>query len=322
MISKSEFLNRVHGSVFPLLKKVDQERIATLKKWGIGMVILAFALTAAVCYGIGFERMTVKDNYWVYIPILTFLIPLLLGVGKIDTFSYQLKEKFIPLLYDLIDLKKKAQERKTTQTDVEEEAEKEVMEETEKFEDLQKKGLFPSDSYLGGYDDDFFAKDNSFFVSEIKAEKSSGRSSTTVFDGFIFKMPTNVKIDKKILILQKINFLSSKKFKPKKSSEYREITTNDALFDNRFRVYAENETEAKAVLNKMFMHQILSLRNIYPKAVINLLIENGKITMTFNTDKNMFEFFKVHRSLLKDKFFEQFYDEIATLYKVRDTFKS
>ena len=114
MISKSEFLNRVHGSVFPLLKKVEQERIATLKKWGVGMVILSIVFTGAVYYilsyyGIDFEKMMKRDNYWLIVPILTFLIPLLLGAGKIDTFSYQLKEKFIPLLYDLIDLKQKKQ---------------------------------------------------------------------------------------------------------------------------------------------------------------------------------------------------------------------
>ena len=70
------------------------------------------------------------------------------------------------------------------------------------------------------------------------------------------------------------------------------------------------------------MRQILSLHDIYPKAVINLLIESGKITISFNTGKDMFEFFRVYRSLLSDKFFEQFYEEVGALYKVRDTFKS
>jgi hypothetical protein len=72
----------------------------------------------------------------------------------------------------------------------------------------------------------------------------------------------------------------------------------------------------------MLLRQILSLRDIYPKAIINLLIVNGKITVTFNTDKNIFEFFSIYRSLLNDKLFEKFYDEVDNRYKVGDIFKS
>lgn len=324
MISKSEFLNRVHGSVFPLLRKVEQERVTMIKKWGIGMFIVAVILTIIACYGLGFEKMTQKDSYWILVPVATFIIPLLIGGNKLDVFSYQLKQKFIPTLYDLVELKKKEEEQKIPDKkgDVEEEAEEEAIEQVSGFRELLNKGLFPSNSYLGGYDDDFSAKDYSFGIKEMKASIGHGKGERTVFEGFVFESNLDIKIGGEILVLQKLNFMSAKKFKPKKSLGYQKFSANDAVFDNHFQVYAKNEIDVKSRLNKIFLRQIMSLHDIYPKAIINLLIESGKIIISVNTNKNMFEFFKIYRSLLKDKFFEQFYDEIAALYKVRDAFKN
>ena len=320
MISKSEFLNRIHGGIFPLLKKVDQERSAMIRKWGIGMVIVAVILTVVVSHLIGFDKMKQKDSYWGYIPVITFIIPLLIGASKIDVFSYQLKQKFIPILYDIVELKKK-EKTSNKENNFEKEAEEEVMEQVSSFRELLNKGLFPSNSRWDGYDDDFFAKDNSFCIREMKASIGGGKGKHKVFEGFVFTTNLDIKMRRKILILQKVNFMSSKKFKPQKSLGYKNISTNDAVFDNRFKVYAQNEIDVKSILNKIFLRQIMSLRDLYPKAVINLLIENGKVTISVNTNKNMFEFFKIYQSLLKDKLFEKFYDEVAVLYKVKELFR-
>ena len=249
MISKSEFLNRVHGSIFPLLKKMEQERVAVLKKWVVGMIVLDIVLTAAAGIGIGLM------SEWNFVLIITIVLPLGIAAYKSNVFSHQLKEKFIPLLYSLINLKNKTQGHETRWID---------------FEALLNKGLFGSNSHLWGYDDHFCAQDNSFFVEEIKAIEGSGRNRTVVFDGFVFEMPTNVKLKQKILILQKLNLLSPKRFKPKKSLGYQEMTMNDAVFDERFQVYTKDENETKCVLNKMLLRHILSLHDIYPKAIINL----------------------------------------------------
>ena len=325
MISKSEFLNRVHGSIFPLLKKSETERRAIFQKWAIGMVILSIVLTVLACYilsyyGIVLERAMQKGSYWGVIPIFTAMFPIVIGDLKLKEFSCKLKEKLIPVLYDLVELKKKEKTTPVKKVSFEEEIEecsKEIG-----FDEFLDKGLFPTDSYLDGFDDVFFTKDNSFSVREINVKTGHGRNATQVFMGGVFETNSDVKIGGKILILQKLKMLSSKRFKPKKSLNYQKMEINDAMFDNHFQVYAENEMDVKSVLNKMFLRKILSLRDIYPKAIINLLIENGKITITFNTDKDMFEFFSIYRSLLNDKLFEKFYDEVANLYKVRDIFKS
>ncbi len=325
MISKSEFLNRVHGSVFVLLKKQDQERISMLKKWCVGMIVLSIVLTVAVYYvfsyyGIDFKGI-MKNKYWGMIPILTIAIPIIFGDGKLKDFSHKIKKKIIPVLYDLVELKAK-QETDENQKENIEETEEEPIEQISGFEELLNKGLFPSGSYINGYDDEFSTKDNSVNIEEIQVSKGSGKNQSTVFNGFVMRLNSNIKANGKILILQKVNFMSPKHFKPSKEQNYQKFQTDDLTFNKIFRTYTENNIDGKVILNKILLRQILSLRDIYPKAVINILIENGKITITFNTDKDMFEFFSIYRSLLNDKLFEKFYDEVANLYKVRDIFKS
>lgn len=317
MISKSEFLNRVHGSVFVYLKRLEQKRQHAIKKWLIGMLILAVILTTIACYTIyhyiGYEMMLIVKN-WVIVPVMTFTFPLIIGWVQLP----HLNEECISLLYDLVGLKEEITFQKPYDC-----------EEIEKK--LQYKGLIPcSRSLLGSkflLDPKFISsKDNSFVYttahSNVKSVLDTFCLNEINFDGILFEMNTKTNLNKKILIVQKLSFWSTARFRISKKTEYKKISTGDICFDNYFQVYAENETEAKIMLNKMFLKKIMSLRDIYPKTIINLLIENGKITITFNTDKNMFEFFSIYRSFLNDKLFEKFYDEVANLYKVRDIFKS
>jgi hypothetical protein len=328
MISKSEFLNRVHGSVFLLLKKQEQERISVLKKWGIGMVILAIALTLVAFYLTGVERMMRKDTYWFLIPCATLIIPITIGQLKLTAFSDELKKKFIPILFDIFRLNLDEKEggglywKGCIKDVLNEPINPEFSKIVKKFITWVKANLFTDNLTHFSYDSCFSDSEHSFSISEIKLKKGSGRSETKIFEGFVFEMNSKMELSKKILILQKLFFMNAKYFTPKKESDYEEILTEDVAFGKVFRTYIEDDKDAENVLNKPFLQKVLSLRDIYPKAVINILIENGKITITFNTDKDMFEFFRIYRSLLNDKLFEKFYDEVANLYRVRDIFKS
>ncbi len=348
MISKSEFLNRVHGSVFPLLRQLEQERISMVIKWGIGKFILVILSIPLAYFIAGLSNHTEEERNALIFVISFFVWGILwiLNHYFVKKFSNRLKQKVSACLFNSLGLKYIQQDELKEQnaflfelsavpvgdSPYAEELRKSVHKSTNKedegfsdiviskIEKLNDKGLFPPAICSMSYDDCFTNED--FFVSEIELIQGNGQTQSKVFEGFIMELNTNIQIKSKILILQKVNFMSPKNFKPSEEQNYRELQTDDAMFDKIFHTYTENEINAKSILNKIFLKKILSLRDLYPKSIINLLIEDGKITIAINTEKNMFEFFDIKQSFLKDKFFEQFYDEVASLYKVRDTFKS
>ena len=336
MISKSEFLSQVHGNVFHLLKKDEEERQKNMKIYGLLLPLISLGCIAGLIWGTDIQKNITQFEHFYVLGAFLSLVPFLVGIGKIMNCSVALKKKIKPLLLDLLGLKEilvpcemssnKPQELKPfspqgtnipqarrPQTDSAQDLFDKHL--SQKIAHWKKEEFISKKINVIDADDCFQEKRGRFQVFELSLGHQGRRDVNEIFEGFSLEFNTKIKLESKILIFQNLPFFSGKKITPKKSKK---IRLNQRDFEKVFTVYATNESQAKVVLTPAFLNKILSIKKMYPKGILNVLIEKEKITLTVNTGKDMFEFFTYSKSLLTNQFFEKFYGEIKPLYQIYD----
>lgn len=330
MISKSEFLSQVHGNVFHLLKKDEEERQKNMKTYGLFLPLVSLACIAGLIWGTDIQKNITQFEHLYVLGVFLSLVPFLMGIGKIMNCSVALKKKITPLLLDLLGLKEilapcemssnKPQELKSFSpqgTNIPQDLFDKHL--SQKIAYWKKEEFISKKINVIDADDCFQEKRGRFQVFELSLGHQERRDVNEIFEGFSLEFNTKIKGESKILIFQNLPFFSKRKITPKKSKK---IRLNQRDFDKVFTVYTANESQAKAVLTPAFLNKILSIKKMYPKDILNVLIEKEKITLTLNTGKDMFEFFTYSKSLLTNQFFEKFYEEIKPLYQIYDLFNS
>ncbi len=98
------------------------------------------------------------------------------------------------------------------------------------------------------------------------------------------------------------------------------VKLEDPEFMKMFKVYAENQLEARYILSASMMQRIKDLAKTDPKGKFMISFKNNRISVANNSHRNNFEV-SMFKSISKDKQIVQFYEELCNQLRIIDDLK-
>lgn len=172
------------------------------------------------------------------------------------------------------------------------------------------------------YDDVFVGSYNEvdFEILELKSytitRSSKGRRSRhKQFKGAVIK----IKIDKSFKGNTVIRPDTLLHFSP--SSSLKHTVLEDTEFEKKFDVFTNDEVEARYLITASFMERLNNLKVAFKTDKISCSFYDGHILIGLHSNKDLFKFASITKSLLDYSEFSQMFKEIISIYEMIDYFK-
>ena len=161
-------------------------------------------------------------------------------------------------------------------------------------------------------------------LSSVLYDNSASRSSRSrrnstdreiCFKGVIIK----IKLDKSFngnTVIRPDNFMH---FSP--DSKLKHTTLEDVQFEKKFDVFTTDEVEARYLITTAFMDRLNNLKMAFNIDKISCAFYNQNLLIGLHTNKDLFKFASIGKSLYDYSEFSKLFKEIMSIYEMIDYFK-
>lgn len=159
-------------------------------------------------------------------------------------------------------------------------------------EELEGSGLTGHITKITG--DDYFEgtyKNTKIIISEVALTRGSGKSITKIFDGLFIKIGMNKTSEAHTIVIENMtlnNCLEIETCWPSSFSGKEKITLEDPEFEKTFKVFSNNQIEARFILTTAFMQRLKNLKKIYRAIGIRVSIQGNSILIALPCERDMF----------------------------------
>ena len=99
------------------------------------------------------------------------------------------------------------------------------------------------------------------------------------------------------------------------------INLEDVNFEKKYYVEAQDQVEARYILTTAFIDRLSNLQTVFCEKNTWISFNENKVTLSFETDKDLFELGNIHDSITNKGVLEQFYNEVTAITEIIDYFK-
>lgn len=124
-----------------------------------------------------------------------------------------------------------------------------------------------------------------------------------------------------MVILFVIVYLITQKVQSKEEERLDEVRLEDPKFSKRFNVYSSDQIEARYLVSPAFMERFYDLQTAFGAKKIKCSFVDETLMIAIETNKNLFEIGSLFKSLNDPTSINNFYNELASIYKMIDYFK-
>lgn len=136
------------------------------------------------------------------------------------------------------------------------------------------------------------------------------------FNGVIVELDMNKKFEGHTFILEKNNIKDNLIIN---TDIYEKVNLEDTEFAQEFRVYSQNQIEARYILTTAFMERFKKLKEIYKAEYIRAAFKDEKIIIMIQTGRDMFQM--AGNSRMTKETFIQLFNEITSVLDIIDILK-
>lgn len=109
--------------------------------------------------------------------------------------------------------------------------------------------------------------------------------------------------------------------KMKDNIKFSEVHLEDPLFSKKFKVYSENQIEARYLVTTSFMERFLNMTTAFGTRKAKCAFIGDEILFAISTNKNLFEIGNLFSSLTTPKHLSRFRKELSSIISMIDYFK-
>lgn len=99
------------------------------------------------------------------------------------------------------------------------------------------------------------------------------------------------------------------------------VTLEDVTFNKRFDVYSSDQTEARYMITTAFMERFYNIKTAFKAKNIKCSFIENKLIVAFQTNKDLFEFGSLFKSLESPKAINELYNELSSILQMVEYFK-
>lgn len=136
------------------------------------------------------------------------------------------------------------------------------------------------------------------------------------FNGVIVELDMNKKFEGHTFILEKNNIKDNLIIN---TDIYEKVNLEDTEFVQEFRVYSQNQIEARYILTTAFIDRLKKIKEIYKAEYIRAAFKDEKIIIMIQTGRDMFQM--AGNSQMTKETFIQLFDEISSVLDIIDILK-
>lgn len=166
--------------------------------------------------------------------------------------------------------------------------------------------------------DDVFTgqyNDTSVDIVEALVTKGSGKNKTTLLRGAIVILDFGILFDTYTVVKHKRLFMD-------RISEIEEIKLEDPEFSKDYKVYSDDQIEARCLLTPVFMEKLKYLQTSFYASSMDFAFYGSKLIIALNAGKDLFRLFDLYRPMEDSKQFQEMFNEFVSIIKLVDYFKS
>ena len=184
---------------------------------------------------------------------------------------------------------------------------------------VSKSNLIPF--FGGGFIDDVFVGNHrnvNYEIIEVgfrnKLKHYKSQTARNAFNGVIIKLDMNKNFTSNTTIYSDTNSI----FIPAKLQQ---TFLEDIEFNQKFKVYTNDEVEARYLITPVFMEQLKDMQTVFRAKNIYCAFYNNYFLLALALDKDLFSLDASSGALINSKQYFLFYEEIVSILKLIDHFK-
>lgn len=195
------------------------------------------------------------------------------------------------------------------------------MDENISQKELEASGL--TDSITDMTSDDYFEgtyKDTKIIISEVKLKRSSGKNTSTIFEGLFIKVGMNKASKAHTIIVQDMTFNNwvEESHLPFDFPDKEKVNLEDPEFEKMFNVFSNDQIEARFILTTAFMQRLKNLKEIYHATSIRASIQGNSILIALPCKKDMFILGDVKKPVTDSGEVQTLFEEFAAVLSIVD----
>lgn len=136
------------------------------------------------------------------------------------------------------------------------------------------------------------------------------------FRGLLVEIDMNKDFEGHTFILERNNIKDNKMVD---TSAYEEVKLEDVDFGKKFRVWSQNQIEARYILTTAFMERIKAIKQVFKAKYVRAAFKDKKIILAIHTGHDMFQMAGLN-SMTKETFI-QLFNEICAVLDLIDILK-
>lgn len=151
--------------------------------------------------------------------------------------------------------------------------------------------------------------------------RGSGKSRTTetIFDGVFIESDCNKKFNSTTVV--RIDEGALGNLVQTNAIHLQKVNLEDAVFEQKFEVYSDDQVEARYLLTTAFMERLLKVQKRL-KMPVTCSFENGKMYIAIHDSKNWFDIDVEDSSLVDIRTYQKILLDIASVLSVLDLLKA
>ena len=166
--------------------------------------------------------------------------------------------------------------------------------------------------------DDVFSgtyNDTSVDIVEAFISKGSGKNRTTLFQGAIVVLDFSVIFNTYTVVKHKALIMDA-------ISELEEIKLEDPEFSKDYKVYSDDQIEARCLLTPAFMEKLKNLKTSFYASHMDFAFYGSKFIIALNADKDLFKLFDLYKPMEDSRQFQELFNEFVSIISLVDYFKT
>ena len=101
----------------------------------------------------------------------------------------------------------------------------------------------------------------------------------------------------------------------------KQIQLEDVNFAKRYKAYSSNQVEGRYLVTSAFIDRFVNMQHAFHSKRVRCAFYDKYLLFAISTNKNLFEFGSIRRTVKNPKFFEEFFNQITSVMVLVDYFK-